>query len=267
MTIDKKSISDKQENNVRICRGKHDRENPYVMISKEMLRDPELSVRDKGILCYLLSFPDDWITNPSSVAKALGIARSTIYLALSKLIELGYATKEEIKDSKGRFSSVIYSFYEIKLENPQKIKEKITVSEKPYTEKPDTENRTHTNKEEYTKNEEEKKKETHPLTPEGEKTKPAKAGVVVGFGEIVKLTEEDHAKLCSVHGAAVMAGLIEEMNDHCLAKGVRYKDYAAALRNWLRKRQNAPVKDRKFAPSSDQNQALKNIASMRETAL
>lgn len=78
---------------------------------------------------------------------------------------------------------------------------------------------------------------THPTLIET-KTKTAKAvRVCVNFGSHVKMTEEEHADLCRVHGAAVISGIIEEMNDYCLSSRPKgYSSYPAAIRQWLRKR-------------------------------
>lgn len=135
-----KELQVNQESKVTIQRGKHNKENPYAMISKKMLRDPALSPRNKGVLCYLLSLPDNWVTHPRQVAEVLRISKNQIYSVLKELIICGYASKEDVKCAKGRFSSVCYSFFEEKLENPQVIKEKSTVSQKPYTENPCPEN-------------------------------------------------------------------------------------------------------------------------------
>ncbi len=134
-----KEIEFNEKSKVTIQRGKHNKENPYVMISKSMLRDKNLSARDKGVLCFLLSLPDTWVTHPRQVAETLGMSHCQFYSVLKELISNGYATKTEIK-TKGRFSSVSYLFFENKIETPQVFKEKNTVYEKPYTEKPCTEN-------------------------------------------------------------------------------------------------------------------------------
>lgn len=126
-----------EEKNVTIRRGKHNKENPYVIISKSMLRDKKLSLRSKGFLCYLLSHKDDWVTHPRHIAEAVGVGKDMVYRILNELIELGYATRSKIKNVQGRFGHVIYEFYEERLESPQEIKKESTVSEKPDTVKPD----------------------------------------------------------------------------------------------------------------------------------
>lgn len=139
----------KQDTQVTIQRGRHSKENPFVMISKQMLRDRDLSPRSKGILCYMLSLPDDWKTHPRQVAECLGVSKNMVYAALSEMIHLGYAAKTEQKNEKGCFSGVLYEFFEERV-----IKEKSTVSQKPDPENPDTEKRTlliHTPKDTYLK--------------------------------------------------------------------------------------------------------------------
>ena len=46
---------------------KKNKENPYVMLHKHFLTDKNLSWRDKGILAYLLSKPDDWIVRVEDI--------------------------------------------------------------------------------------------------------------------------------------------------------------------------------------------------------
>ncbi len=124
---------------VTIKRGKHDREHPYFMLSKSMIRDKSLSVRDKGALCFMLSLPDDWVVHPRQIAESLGVSKNQMYSIIKSLIESGYCIKTEMKNSKGHFSGVTYSFYEEKLVNPQQIKEKNTLSQKRETDNRDTE--------------------------------------------------------------------------------------------------------------------------------
>jgi len=140
--MSKEEFDVKQEMKTTIQRGKHDKEHPYVYISKSMLRDKSLSPRDKGALCYLLSLPDNWVTHPRQVAQSLGISKNQMYSILKELIKHGYATKKDNRSDDGRFSSVSYLFYEEKLAVPQDFKEKSTVSQKPDTGIRDLENGT-----------------------------------------------------------------------------------------------------------------------------
>lgn len=125
---------------ITIRRGKHDKEHPYVHVSKAMIRDKNLSIKEKGALIFLLSLPDNWVTYPRQVAEVLGIGKDQMYSILKSLIRAGYATKNNQRSGTGEFTSVVYCFFEEKLEHPQIIKEKSTVSENPDTENPDPDN-------------------------------------------------------------------------------------------------------------------------------
>lgn len=127
---------------VTIQRGKHNKENPYVMISKKMLQDKELSPKAKGVLCYLFSLPDTWKTYPRQIADAMGVGKDQIYTVLNELLKTGYAFKTVVKLEKGRFGGVLYEFFEEKLPENERFKEKITVSGKSDAVKSDMESPT-----------------------------------------------------------------------------------------------------------------------------
>lgn len=167
--IDKKSFSDKQENSMRIMRGKHDKEHPYVMITKSLFRNKNLSTTARCVLAFLLCLPDNWVSHPRQLAQEVGIGKDAMYKALKDLIKEGYAIKKEIT-AKGKFQAVEYYFFE---EPIQKIS---TVSGNPDTEKPDTENQTLQNKE--SKEDIPKEDNTPPIPPHPEPggSMPAKAG-------------------------------------------------------------------------------------------
>ena len=131
-------VNEESRENVTIQRGRHDKEHPYVQISRKMLRDPSLSPKAKGVLCYLLSLPNNWKAHPKHVAMSMGVSKDQIYTVLKELIAEGYATRTESKGEKGKFGNVRYDFYEEKLEKPQVLKEKSTVSGFPDTDNPDT---------------------------------------------------------------------------------------------------------------------------------
>lgn len=55
------------------------------------------------------------------------------------------------------------------------------------------------------------------------------------FGKFVSLERLDYETLCSKHGKALIDQYIDKINDHCSSIGkVKYKDYAATIRNWIR---------------------------------
>lgn len=123
-----------------IQRSPHDRKNPYVMISKRMLHDKNLSPRTKGIFCFLLSHPDDWKTNPKQVAQSMGVHKQQIYNALDELIEQGYCYREDTRQG-GKFGESNYYYYEeaneeVKKKNQQLKEQEEAKKKKEQSEKP-----------------------------------------------------------------------------------------------------------------------------------
>lgn len=128
------SISTKKSYFVR---AKHDKENPYVMVSKSMFRDKSISLKAKGLLGYLLCLPDSWKVNPKQVAEYLDLGRDQIYSGVKELISAGYCRIVQEKEENGRFSQANYEFSENPIfkkclpctENPDAVSQ---VPENPY---------------------------------------------------------------------------------------------------------------------------------------
>ena len=80
---------------MKIYRAVHDKNNPFVMVSKEALCP--LSLEERGFLTYLLEKPDDWDFRPREMAKELSVHRNTVYRLLKRMIELRYVERHDIK--------------------------------------------------------------------------------------------------------------------------------------------------------------------------
>lgn len=72
-------------------------------------------------------------------------------------------------------------------------------------------------------------------------------------GPIVVIPEPQLEKFYAEHGKTLIDALIAEMEDYCRAHGKRYKDYAAALRNWMRNRK----KDQEKAAENKKNTKMR----------
>lgn len=59
----------------------------------------------------------------------------------------------------------------------------------------------------------------------------------VAFGSFVRLRTEDYDNLCKDHGKEIIDDLIDDMNNW-VPNNKPFKDYLAALRNWLKRRKN-----------------------------
>jgi hypothetical protein len=112
-----------------IFRVQRDREHPYSQVLKTLQRDASISLEARGLLQFMLSFPDDWDFNVRHMAQANGVSRSMIARILLELIEAGYVVREQARRGSGRFGKARYLVFETP---------RTTVSRLPDTVPPDT---------------------------------------------------------------------------------------------------------------------------------
>nr|WP_245998181.1 conserved phage C-terminal domain-containing protein [Siminovitchia terrae] len=85
--------------------------NPFVQIDKTMLSDEKISWKAKGILSYLLSKPDGWITYITDIEKRSADGRDSVRSGIKELADAGYIIRKRIRD-KGQFKGWEYEVYE-----------------------------------------------------------------------------------------------------------------------------------------------------------
>ena len=108
----------------------------YTVISNNVFKDQNLSLKAKGLLTTILSLPDNWKYSIEGLTRLCADGRNTVATAINELIEAGYIVRTQKFDEAGKFSGYIYDIYE---EIPPKIAD-LSYAEKPFTEKPFTEN-------------------------------------------------------------------------------------------------------------------------------
>lgn len=84
---------------------------PYVQIPNEMLADPSLSWKAKGLLCYLLSKPDNWQARNADLLAHATDGKDSMRAALLELEAAGYmAISYEGRSDDGRLTrTIVYS--------------------------------------------------------------------------------------------------------------------------------------------------------------
>lgn len=105
-----------------IIRTQHNKENPYVILNKSTLEDPNLSWPSKGLWAYLMSKPDNWqvsVSHLSTIYNERGGGKEAIYNYLNELIEQGYCKRQRLRDKQGRVGEVEYIISEFKNKVPQ----------------------------------------------------------------------------------------------------------------------------------------------------
>lgn len=119
-----------------VYRVKHQKN--YVVISKEVLENPNISFKAKGLWAYCMSRPDDWVFNITHLSKISQDKKESVYAAIKELENEGYITKSQQR-KRGKFYLVDYEIHETKIVSNE-IKEILPQRQKPDTGKPDTGN-------------------------------------------------------------------------------------------------------------------------------
>jgi hypothetical protein len=105
---------------IRVC---HNRENPFVMIDKDILNNGMLTWKAIGLLTYLLSKPDNWNISIEHLSKVTPDGSSSVRSALTELEAEGYLTRRPIKEN-GKIIEWERIVYEVPIEVDPKIKAK-----------------------------------------------------------------------------------------------------------------------------------------------
>ncbi len=107
-------MSDTPSNVSTFSRSKHDKQNPYVMISRELIHDRSISPGAKGVLAYLLSLPNDWKIIHAHLEYALNIGEHALNTIIIELLKAGYAKRTRQK-VKGKYMPYHYEISENKI--------------------------------------------------------------------------------------------------------------------------------------------------------
>ena len=95
----------------------------YSIISNEILKRKDLSLKAKGLMSLILSLPDDWDLNVNGLVKIVKESKNTLYSILKELNGFGYVERNRITDNSGKV-----------------IKWELIVYENPHTKKPEPKN-------------------------------------------------------------------------------------------------------------------------------
>lgn len=84
---------------------------PYTQVPNEMLQREDMSVAAKGLLCYLLSLPSDWVVYKTELHAHFKNGKHSISSAFEECIELGYivAIEQFNGNLKAGYNYVVYS--------------------------------------------------------------------------------------------------------------------------------------------------------------
>lgn len=77
---------------------------PFARIPNALLADCRLSWKAKGILCYLLSKPENWVARVADIENHGSDGETVVRTALLELRSLGYAQLQRVTDLRGRIT-------------------------------------------------------------------------------------------------------------------------------------------------------------------
>ncbi len=111
-----------------------ERTKDYTVMCNRHLRDPNLSLKAKGLLSMMLSLPDDWNYTTKGLAAICKEGVEAIGNGLKELEKAGYIVRRLIRGEHGRIADTEYIIYE----QPQKIEPSAPDMDEPGPAAPDT---------------------------------------------------------------------------------------------------------------------------------
>ena len=84
----------------------------FTMISNSILRDKDLSLKDRGLLCTICSLPDKWEFSIAGLSAIIPDGKDAIANAIKRLEKLGYLVRTISRNHLGKFVSEIEVFTE-----------------------------------------------------------------------------------------------------------------------------------------------------------
>ena len=100
----------------------------YSIISNEILRKKDLSLKAKGLMSLILSLPDTWDLTVNGLVEIVKESKNTIYSVLKELNKFGYVERNRVTNLTGKVVKWELLVYEQPL------------TKKPQLKKPDVEN-------------------------------------------------------------------------------------------------------------------------------
>jgi len=197
------------------------KETNYTVLDNTFIQDTTLSWKEKGLMCYLLSLPDDWKINVKDLHNRSANGRDATATIINKLIEHGYIKRTQARDG-GKFGGYDYTVHEL------------PYTGNPYTDTPDTDKP-------YTDNQNLPSTNV-PSTDElstnhnnnSEPPKPKKP-VKHKYGEYnhVLLTDDQLSKLQLDYPNWEF--MIKNLDEYIEMKGAKYKNHYLTMKTWERK--------------------------------
>lgn len=188
----------------------------YTCISNDVFRS-DLSLKARGMLCTMLSLPDDWEFSENGLQAILKDGQTSVRSAIKELEAAGFLSRTRERDESGRMGRCIWTVSDYpRFENPSMDTPSLDKSNWDY--EPQLSTKEQSTEELSTKKQSTKRETRHK------------------YGEYknVLLSDSDMEKL-KAEFPTDWEGRIERLSYYMESKGVSYKNHLATIRNWARK--------------------------------
>ena len=181
----------------------------YTCISNDVFRS-DLSLKARGMLCTMLSLPDDWEFSENGLQAILKDGQTSIRSAIKELESAGFLSRTRERDENGRMGKCVW-----------------IVCDYPHFENPNLVNSNLGNEPQLSTKEQSTKEST---------TKESKKEPRHKYGEYsnVLLSDADLAKL-KAEFPTDWEVRIERLSAYMASTGKTYKNHLATIRNWARR--------------------------------
>lgn len=201
----------------------------YSVISNYHLQDKELSLKAKGLMCLMLSLPEDWDFSIKGLATLSKDGKDCVMNILKELEENNYLIRNQKINEKGQFNGYEYLLYE----KPQ--------TEKPCSENPNTENPTQLNG-------------INNINTLLNKQN-TKKYIYYGTYKRVKLTKAEHEKLINEFGKDYIEEVITKLDEYVESNNNKnkYTNYNLVIRKAIREKwfnDKEKIEDKKIVRKS-----------------
>lgn len=133
-SLEEKEFAHKQNKMTTVIRVVHNKENPYVQLSKESLWDANISLRAVGLWARCMSRRDTWTFHLNELIKGCKEGRDAVQTAMNELIKNRYVARIEYHHREnGKFvgGGVQYIFFEYKA-TEEEIAEQLEIFKKSF---------------------------------------------------------------------------------------------------------------------------------------
>lgn len=202
----------------------------YTCISNDVFKS-DLSLKARGMLCTMLSLPDDWEFSENGLQAILRDGQASVRSAIKELESAGFLSRTRERDESGRMGRCVWIVSDYpRLENPNLVNSNLGNEPQLSTKESSTNEST---------------------------TKESKRETRHKFGEYqnVLLSDSDIEKL-KTEFPTDWEQRIERLSYYMESKGVSYKNHLATIRNWARKDREANRDTVSREPSSGFNKKI-----------